>query len=141
MGVRSATVVLPDTTWPPNPGQLLSVEQRYRMGAPPRKPSAHDDSFADGVQVELLLYVSAGSPACARALATLRALMLEFPANCLRLTVLDVAEHVEAATRDRVLFTPTLLCGAHPPYVRVLGDLTNRSVLLEVLGMATLGGP
>jgi hypothetical protein len=94
---------------------------------------------APGTRIELMLYVSAGSAACAKALTTLRMLLLEFPADRVRLTVLDVAQHIEEATRDRILFTPTLLCGVRPPYIRVLGDLTNRAVLLDLLQSATLG--
>ena len=80
-----------------------------------------------------MLYVSNDSPACGKALATLRAVMATFPPGEVSLVVRDVAENVEAATRDRILFTPTLLCGTREPYIRVLGDLTHRGVLLDVL--------
>ena len=103
------------------------------MGPPPPPRVWRDDRGPDGNRVELVLYVSAGSPASAKALATLRTLLAEFPPNQLRLTVLDVAEHIDAAARDRILFTPTLLCGEREPNVRVLGDLTNREVLLDLL--------
>jgi hypothetical protein len=119
-----------------------SDESRYRTGPPPPRTHASDDDAAPArTRVDLVLYVSQGSPACAKAVATLRALLSESPGRRIRLTVLDVAEHIEAATRDRILFTPTLLCGTRtrPPHVRVLGDLTNRHVLFDVLEMATLG--
>ena len=90
-------------------------------------------------KVELVLYVSNDSPACAKALAALRGLLAEFPDNHVRLIVRDVAENIEAATRDRILFTPTLLCCAEQPYVRLLGDLTNRAALLDLLQTARLG--
>jgi hypothetical protein len=97
------------------------------------------DRTSPGVEVELVLYVSHDSVACVRALETLRRVILDFPADRIRLQVLDVVQHVEAATRDRILFTPTLLCGTRPPYVRVLGDLTNRAVLQELVEAASLG--
>src|SRR5687767_1982668 len=104
---------------------------------PPLPRSASNNVAASGARVELVLYVSAGSPACGKALTTLRALLLEFPGDRIRLTVLDVAEHLEEATRDRILFTPTLLCGTRQPYVRLLGDLTHRTVLLDLLESAS----
>jgi hypothetical protein len=119
--------------------RLLSADgRRYLMGPPLRREVADDDPSRTHSAVELVLYVSTGSPACAKAMATLRGLRLEFPPDQIRLTVRDVAQHIEAATRDRILFTPTLLCGAREPYVRVLGDLTNRSVLLDLLETAKL---
>jgi hypothetical protein len=90
---------------------------------------------------ELVLYVSKDSPACIKALATLQAVLEELPPNHLRLDVRDVATHVDAATADRILFTPTLLYGTREPYVRVLGDLTNRAVLLDLLESIKLNRP
>jgi hypothetical protein len=81
---------------------------------------------------DIALYVSAGSVACARAEATLRALLPNF--DHVSLQVIDVARHREAAERERILFTPTLVCrSANGEDIRVLGDLTNLTVLLDVL--------
>jgi hypothetical protein len=107
----------------------------------PRQPQSTpaDDPGQLAVLVELVLYVSAGSLACDRALATLRSVLADYPPGRIQLVVRDVAEHVEAAARDRILFTPTLLCGTREPYLRVLGDLTNRAILLDVLETARFG--
>jgi hypothetical protein len=85
-----------------------------------------------------VLYVSANSPACAKAIRTLNELFRHLPATYARLSIVDVALNIEAASRDRVIFTPTSMCGRGVPRVRVIGDLSNRAVLVELLQSAGL---
>ena len=124
---------------PFDPTLYAEGEQRYRMGAPLPRRLWHEGFRGQPAQVELVLYVSAGSVPCSRALAILNAILREFPPDLIHLRVLDVAAHIEHATRDRVLFTPTLLCRTKTGVTRVLGDLTNRDVLFDVLDAASLG--
>lgn len=113
--------------------------RRYRIGPPPAEASAHDETWSVPTEpIELTIYVSADSVACAKALASLRAVVALFPSDRVRFEVRDVANHVEAAARDRILFTPTLLCAAGMTTVRVLGDLSNQSVLMDLLRTAGL---
>ncbi len=77
-----------------------------------------------------LLYVSVDSLACFRAENVLRALLRQYAVD---LQVIDVAKDAASAERERILYTPTLICRNHRGDTRVLGDLSNVSVLLDVL--------
>lgn len=124
---------------PFDPDVYADSEQRYRMGPPAPRSFSQDGAGGQHAHVELVLYVSANSAPCSKALGILRAILLDFPQGLIRLRVLDVADHIEHATRDRVLFTPTLMCRTKTGVTRVLGDLTNREVLFDVLDAASLG--
>ena len=118
--------------------RLCVEERRYRMGPPPPMWFADDNMRQRSEPLELVLYVSAASPACAKAIQTLSTLLRNLPANYAHLSIVDVALNTEAAARDRVIFTPTLMCGRGLPRVRVIGDLSNREVLAELLQSAGL---
>ena len=124
---------------PFDPALYASGERRYRMGPPAPPRFGSNGSREQHAHVELVLYISAESTPCSKALGILKTILLEFPQDLIRLSVLDVAEHIDHATRDRVLFTPTLLCRTRSGETRVLGDLTNRDVLFDVLDAASLG--
>lgn len=82
---------------------------------------------------EMLLYVSAGSLPCARAERTLRDLLRQYPPDAIHLRVIDVASDMRAVERDRIVYTPTLICRGARGDTRVLGDLSNVDILVEVL--------
>jgi len=89
--------------------------------------------------VEIRLYVSGSSLSCGRAAATMGTLLREFPSEAVRFRVVDVLHDMEGATRDRVLFTPTLIfTDQQQRKTRVLGDLSNPKVLWDLLLAAGL---
>lgn len=89
--------------------------------------------------VDIRLYVSGNSLSCGRATATLQALLREFPSDAVRFRLVDVLHDMEGATRDRVLFTPTLIfTDQQQRKTRVLGDLSNPKVLWDLLLAAGL---
>jgi hypothetical protein len=118
--------------------RLCTEERRYRMGPPPPTWFAEDNMTRRSEPLELVLYVSANSPACAKAIHTLHTLLRNLPTTYAHLSIVDVALNVEAAAKDRVIFTPTLMCGRGLPRVRVIGDLSHREVLVELLQSAGL---
>jgi hypothetical protein len=82
--------------------------------------------------VELVLYVAPGSPACAKARANLEAALKSYDRAHVRVTVQDVSQDVEAAERDRIVFTPTLLLrGADVGCV--VGDLSRAEAVDALL--------
>jgi hypothetical protein len=90
-------------------------------------------------RVQLRLYVSADSMNSSRAVLALDQIIRAFPPRGLHTTVLDVANDVDKATADRVLFTPTLIMiDRQQRSTRVLGDLSNVDVLVELLRAAGL---
>jgi len=123
--------IAPTFDFPTGPPFPLWLDHERRSDTPPNcRPRKQR---VDGARLtgEIRLYVSPGSVACARAEATLRGLLPNF--DRLKLRVIDVARDITAAERDRILFTPTLICDGPTGQTRVLGDLTNLTVLLDVL--------
>jgi two-component system response regulator GlrR len=107
-------------------------------------PDPDDDSAAAGsagspaLGVDLVLYVSADSPASQRARSHLASVLSSFDAGQVRLEVCDVGEDAERAERDKVVFTPSLVarCGGLSTWV--LGDLADRTLLLDLLHVCGL---
>jgi DNA-binding response OmpR family regulator len=88
-------------------------------------------------RVELVLYVTKPWPSSLRALRNVQQLLESIPEDHVALTVCDLAEEPERAERDRVIFSPTLV-KVHPaPRMWVVGDLSERAVVLDLL--ATCG--
>ena len=82
--------------------------------------------------VELVLYVSPGSPASARAQRNIQDLIGRLDRSQVDLDVRDVSEDAERAEADRILFTPTLVV-RRPLLTWIVGDLTNGEEVLRVL--------
>lgn len=85
--------------------------------------------------VELVLYVSPASVACARAQRAMREILSRYDSSRIKFQVCDMTEDPESAARDRILFTPTLIKRAPAPTVWVLGDLTRRELVTDLLQM------
>jgi len=90
--------------------------------------------------VDLVLYVSKGSIASMRARRVVCRLVNKLGEERVRLAIRDVAEHPDAASEDRVKFTPTLL-RIHPePKVRLIGDLRDDTALRDMLDAPASSG-
>ena len=74
----------------------------------------------------LRLYVTGRTPSAERAIAALTALADETP---ITLQVIDVLDHPEAAMRDQVFATPTVIRVKPGPTRRVFGDLSSKEML------------
>jgi len=102
---------------------------------PNEMPGGEPDpvSVPGSARVELVLYVSADSPASQRARRHLESALAAFDAGQYRLEVCDVGEDPARGEADHVVFTPTLVtrCGGLANWV--LGDLGERTMLLDLL--------
>jgi DNA-binding response OmpR family regulator len=83
--------------------------------------------------VELVLYVTADSPASQRARRHLESALVPFDPAQVRLEVCDVGEDPARGEADRVVFTPTLVARSGGLSTWVLGDLADRTMLLDLL--------
>lgn len=82
--------------------------------------------------VEMVLYVSPGSPASARAQQNIQGLIARLDPTRVELDIRDVADDPEGAEADRILFIPTLVV-RRPLLTWIVGDLTNADEVLRVL--------
>ena len=105
--------------------------------AAPKRASGNGNAANSAAQCHLRLYVSPESVSCGRAIGALRGVVGDLPADVLRVEVIDIARDVEAATQDRILFTPTLIFrDGSDRTTRLLGDLSDPSLLLDLLQSA-----
>jgi CheY-like chemotaxis protein len=92
---------------------------------------------ADGARAELILYVSASSPASLRALRNMQELLTRYVAGQVRFVVVDLAKESPASVdEDRIAFTPTLVQRKPEPRTWILGDLHNIQVVEDLLSYA-----
>jgi DNA-binding response OmpR family regulator len=89
------------------------------------------DGHADGA-VELILYVSEASIACARAERAMRDLLTRY-GDRVRFIVCDVARDPAQAAADHVIFTPSLVKRYPPPRLWVVGDLRQPQAVVDIL--------
>jgi circadian clock protein KaiB len=78
----------------------------------------------------LKLYVSGSSPRAQAAIANLKRICEEDLAGRYTLEIVDVLENPNAAERDKILATPTLVKSLPPPLRRVIGDLSDKDKVL-----------
>lgn len=90
--------------------------------------------MADPV-LHLRLYVAGASPNSRRALGTLAWLRGRDDAAGWTIETVDVFEHPDRALADGVLLTPQLLIRSANGQRAVVGDLSDRAVLLSALGL------
>lgn len=81
----------------------------------------------------LKLYITGTNPRTERAIANLRQICETELKGDYSLDIIDVLENPEAAERDRILATPTLLKELPPPLRRVIGDLSDKDKVLLAL--------
>jgi two-component system OmpR family response regulator len=89
---------------------------------PPRK----------GVRLELVLYTSAASEKCQRAMRTLQRVMDKYNAAQVRLTVNDLSASPTVGEEDSVVFTPTLVKRGPGPRTWIVGNLDQDDLLIDL---------
>ncbi|HET7746655.1 MAG TPA: response regulator [Vicinamibacteria bacterium] len=99
----------------------------------PGPPPAPPPGPAAGGPVELVLHVSAGSMASARASQVARGVIERYPPARVRLTIVDLADDPRPAEEDHVVFTPTLVKRQPEPPLWVVGDLGDEGVVADLL--------
>jgi len=84
-------------------------------------------------RIELVLYISASSPASVRAVANLRRLLRHYKRGQIDLTVCDLTTDPSCGEADQIAFTPTLFKRQPEPPMWILGDLSRPEPLVELL--------
>lgn len=87
----------------------------------------------------LKLYVSGSSPRAEAAIANLKRICEQDLAGRYTLEIVDVLENPDAAEKDKILATPTLVKSLPPPLRRVIGDLSDKDKVL--LGLEVRQAP
>ena len=91
-------------------------------------------------KVTLRLYVTMGTPASSRAIANTRRLCEQHLSGRYRLDVFNIADHIERATADEGIASPTLVRASPLPMRRFIGDLSNGRSIAGALGALSVPG-
>jgi CheY-like chemotaxis protein len=126
---------------------VVAITKRRRAGA---KPGPARATAASGsrparkhARVELVLYTSASSEKCQRALRTVQQVLREYDAEQVHFTVTDLAGDPDAGDKDAVVFTPTLVKRGPGARTYIVGNLDEPQLvsdLLDVCGVKRLRG-
>lgn len=91
------------------------------------------DREAGAPQVHVRLYVAGDSPNSTKAVANLRAALVELSRSPDDVEIIDVLRAPERGLRAGVLVTPMLVRVSPLPERRILGNLSDRAILHGVL--------
>lgn len=83
----------------------------------------------------LQLFLTGMSPRSTAALSRLKAICEEFLAGRYKLEVVDIYDNPQATHDQQILASPTLIRLRPLPERRLIGDLSNRSVVLRTLDL------
>ena len=89
---------------------------------------------AGKARLVLRLYVAGHAPNSVRAIASVEAICAAHFSAAHELEIVDMLEQPERAVADGIIATPTLLKLRPPPVRRMIGDLSDTSLLLQTLG-------
>jgi circadian clock protein KaiB len=89
----------------------------------------------------LKLYVTGTNARTERAIGNLRHICETELEGRYALEIIDVLENPEAAERDRILATPTLIKELPLPLRRVIGDLSDKDKVILALEVRATEGP
>lgn len=90
----------------------------------------HDASTA---RLRVRLYVAGDGPNSTKALANLRAVLAQLQRAPEEVEIVDVLQLPDRGLRDGVLVTPMLVRVDPAPERRILGNLSDRTILLGLL--------
>jgi circadian clock protein KaiB len=85
--------------------------------------------------VVMRLYIANDAPNSLRAVANLVAICNEHLQHKFKLEIIDVLESPLRAVTDGILVTPSLAKVSPSPVVKVVGDLSDKSSVLDALGI------
>jgi hypothetical protein len=103
--------------------------------APGPVPPASEAAVAP---VDLALYLTMPWPSSMKAKRNLEIVLAGFSPSEVRLTIYDLAQEPDRAETDGIVFSPTLIKRSPEPRAFVMGDLSDRRVLSNLLLMCGL---
>ncbi len=86
-------------------------------------------------KISLQLYVIGPSVFSRIAIEHVQEMIRQHPEHQFQLDIIDVLEHPESAELNKIIATPTLIRTDRAPNCRVVGDMSNRQRLRELLGL------
>lgn len=102
-----------------------------------RRYSARDESGRSRrPRVELVLYTSAASEKCQRAVRTVHDVLAAYDDHRVQFTIVDLSNTPEAGDEDAVVFTPTLVKRGPGPRTYIVGNLDDPRLVTDLLDVS-----
>src|SRR5262245_36213017 len=125
------------------PGTLVTHTRNGRDVArqtrpPVKHPDVSDDSARPGkaTKIDLVLYTSASSEKCLKALRTIRDVLNQYDTSQVKFTVCDLSGRPSLGDADSVVFTPTLVKRGPGPRTWIVGNLDQAELLVDLLDVS-----
>lgn len=112
------------------------LQQITRILHMPERPDSGHATRPATAKVELVLYISASSPASMVAQSNMERVLAGFKRDEIAYSTCDLQINPDSAERDRVVFTPTLIKRWPEPRLWVIGDLRDGEIVADLLRSA-----
>ena len=103
-----------------------------------RRKKKKDSGSEFTTVVVMRLYIADNAPNSVRAVANLAAICKEHLGDKFKLEIIDVLEHPLRALADGILVTPSLAKLSPSPAAKIVGNLSDKSSVLQALGIKEL---
>lgn len=120
-------------------GDIVARTQRRRAGLR-RQPMADRNRANDGghgprkrPKIELVLYTSAASQKCQKAIRTVNAVLKNYNREEIDFSICDLATASAKADEDSIVFTPTLVKRGPGSRTWIVGNLDEPDLLIDLL--------
>lgn len=84
----------------------------------------------------LQLYVSGMSPRSMEAIENIKRICKEYIKNMFDLEIIDIYKNPEVATKEQIVFSPSLIRRSPLPRKILVGNFSDRKKVLRILGIS-----
>ena len=84
-------------------------------------------------RIELVLYTSAASEKCQKALRTIREVLDQYETSQVKFIICDLSGRPSLGDADSVVFTPTLVKRGPGPRTWIVGNIDQPDLLVDLL--------
>ena len=123
-------------------GDLVAATKHRRQYSGAARATRHRTVALDGhrpsksIRLELVLYTSAASEKCQRALRTVHRVLEKYNASQVNFTVRDLSARPSSGDEDSVIFTPTLVKRGPGPRTWIVGNLEQDDLLIDLFDVS-----
>jgi len=117
---------------------IAQTKSRRARGSirPPanQRGTSHDSSRpGKGAKIDLVLYTSASSEKCQKAIRTVHSVLERYNTAQVRFSICDLSGRPQSAEEDSIVFTPTLVKRGPGPRTWIVGNLDQPDLLVDLL--------
>jgi circadian clock protein KaiB len=112
------------------------TRRRTRLPAPHRGTSHDNARPGKATKIELVLYTSASSEKCVKALRTIRDVLDQYDMSQVKFSICDLSGRPSLGDADSVVFTPTLVKRGPGPRTWIVGNLDQADLLVDLLDVS-----